>query len=167
MKPVPWRCISSWRCIGCSKCCVDYIVNIKFEDWMQITKQYGFGLAIQGLTEFYLKKGTDGRCIFQYKLPGSNWLCGIQHIKPRACKLWPFMIKSRPVYGREKEAIYTLDGKTYYVYLNANCSGISWGNPSKEFIHKIVPKFIQLSFRTIKRQVNSTSRSPFIPQRII
>ncbi len=167
MRPVPWSYVSIWNCIGCGKCCREYIVNIKFEDWMQITKRFGFGMAMPGLNEFYLKKNSDGSCVFQYRLPGLHWLCGIQHMKPKTCKLWPFMIKSVPRYGREKEAIYMLDGKTYYVYLIPDCNGILWGSPSREFTHKIMPEFIQIATGKIRRQVYSTSQSPFIAQRII
>ncbi len=134
---------------------------------MQITNRFGFGMAVPGLNEFYLKKNPDGRCVFQYKLPGSHWLCEIQHMKPRVCMLWPFMIKTKPKFGREKEAKYAINGKTYYVYINPECNGIIWGSPSNELIQKIMPEFVQLAAGTVKKQLYSTSHSPFVTQGII
>lgn len=88
-------------------------------------------------------------------------------MKPRVCMLWPFMIKTRPKFGREKEAKFAIKGKTYYVYVNPECNGIMWGSPGNELIQKIIPEFVQLATGTVKKQFYSTSHSPFVTQGII
>ena len=162
MRPVPWqRHISYWRCIACGECCKHYTVNIDFADYVRITKTYGPEVAGPGLTGCYLKKRPDGRCVFQYYMAGSHWLCGLQHMKPKVCRLWPFKVLSEPTYGREKDARYSFNDRTYYVYVDPYCRGIIWGDLSLEFIDATVPEFIQLAIGRTEKQTRSTSSLSF------
>jgi len=162
MKPSPWRYVSSWSCIACGECCKYYSVNISFAEYFRVVKMYGVGATELGLTECYLKKRLDGRCVFQYPAPGPSWLCGLQHMKPKVCKLWPFTIASRPAYGHEQKALYWYNNRSYYVYVDPKCRGILWGSPSWELVHRTIPEFIRLSSEEATDQIYSTSRSvPF------
>ncbi|WP_455364213.1 YkgJ family cysteine cluster protein [[Eubacterium] cellulosolvens] len=157
MTPIPWQAISSWNCIACGECCREYTINISINDWARITRVYGADVVKLGLTECYLRKRPDNRCIFQYLDRGGRWLCGLQHMKPSICKLWPFKIQYRPTYKREKEAEYLYKERLYYVYVDPFCRGVSYGHPSWSLKNVIIPEFIELATKGIERQVHSTS----------
>jgi len=60
-------------------------------EYAMITQKYGHDVLALGVGRAYLRRRTDGRCIFQYCESGS-WLCGLQAEKPYACKMWPFVV---------------------------------------------------------------------------
>jgi len=112
MMSIPWRYLESWNCIACGTCCKGYQVVLGFNEWVNLIRTYGVGVTQPGVNKFYLGKKGDGTCIFLYK-PFDTWLCGLQGMKPKACKLWPFKILSRPKFGRPNEAVYKYRDKNF------------------------------------------------------
>ena len=161
MFPVPWSYVENWRCINCGKCCRAYEVVLSFSEWLKLVNVYGAGVARPSLNKFYLSKRNDGSCIFLNQV-GNRYYCGLQYDKPKACKIWPFKISSRPKYGRPREAAYRYRDKTFYVYLVSSCSGIRWGTPSEEFVKAVIPEFIDIALGVREKQYYSTSRLPLL-----
>jgi len=159
--PVPWRYVENWRCINCGKCCQAYEVVLSFNEWLKLVNVYGAGIARPSLNKFYLSKRSDGSCVFLNRI-GNRYYCALQHDKPRACKIWPFKILSRPKYGRPKEAAYTYRGQVFYVYVVPSCSGIRWGTPTEEFAKAVVPEFIDIALGVREKQYYSTARLPLL-----
>ncbi|MCS7098682.1 MAG: YkgJ family cysteine cluster protein [Candidatus Methanomethyliaceae archaeon] len=152
MNPIPWRRINNWICIACGDCCKKYKVPLTAYEVAKISKIFGYKCLEPSLGCYYLKRKPDGSCIFQI----SN-ICGIQNIKPHACKLWPFMIYERAKYGYKNEAEYEYKGRTFYVYVNPYCKGITYGRPSLTFEMFVISEFIELSLESREEQVFSTS----------
>lgn len=157
MVPLPWSYVNSWYCDGCGLCCKEFDVVLRFDEWLNIIRRYGVAVTRAGLNKFYLSKKSDGSCIFLYEYMGRKF-CGLQHMKPIACKLWPFKILSRPKYGRANEAIFNYAGRRFYVYVDPFCPGIRWGKPSPELVHKVIPEFIEIALGRRVKQFYSTSR---------
>lgn len=167
MLPVPWRYIESWNCLACGTCCKGFHVVLDFPEWINIVKNYGVDFTQPGISRFYLKHKNDGTCVFLLDNYG-NWLCSLQHMKPMACKLWPFKVSDQPKYGRPSEAAYNLTNMKLFIYADPSCPGLRWGNPAHEFAHTILPEFINLATGTRKKQFYSTSRlTPSQPCRLI
>jgi Fe-S-cluster containining protein len=163
MMPVPWRCVESWNCIACGLCCHGYKVVLRFSEWVHIIRKYGMGVTQPGLSKFFLGKKGDGTCIFLSKVLNA-WFCGLQSMKPRACKLWPFKIFSRPKFGRSNEAIYKHQDKDLFVYADPACIGIRWGKPMQEFTYRILPEFVEIALGLQEKQYYSTSKILYRPQ---
>lgn len=163
MLPVPWRYIESWNCLTCGTCCKGFQVVLDFPEWISIVKTYGVDFTQPGISRFYLKHKTDGTCAFLFNNYG-NWLCSLQHMKPMACKLWPFKISDRPKYGRPGEAAYNLTSMRLFIYADPSCPGLRWGNPTLEFARTTLPEFIDLAIGTQKKQFYSTSSRLTPPQ---
>lgn len=157
MVPIPWRYVNSWGCTACGLCCKAFDVVLRFNEWLSLVRTYGVGTTTASLNKFYIKKKSNGTCIFLYKSYG-RWLCGLQHMKPLACKLWPFKILDRPKYGRPSEAFYKYRGKKLFVYIDPFCPEITWGTPSRGFAYNVVPEFIELALGLREKQVYSTSK---------
>jgi len=156
MIPLPWSYVNSWRCAGCSLCCREFSVVLKFNEWLRIIRTYGVGVTMAGLNKFYMGKKSDGSCIFLYK-PYGRWLCGLQHMKPTACKLWPFKIYMKPTYGKPEEALFNYEGRRFFVYIDPSCPEIIWGSPSSEMIYRVIPEVIEIALGIKEKQVYSTS----------
>jgi len=152
----PWKYANIWRCNGCGLCCKEFEVVLTFNEWLNITKKYGVGATRAGLNKFYMGKKSDGSCIFLYATPNGKWLCGLQHSKPLACKLWPFKVLSKPTYGHPSESIFEYNGQRFYVYIDPFCPGIRWGQPSPELVHKVIPEFIEIALGIRNTQLYST-----------
>ena len=105
MKFVPWQNIADWHCKACGYCCKLYSVVLGFTEWMQLAKTFGMETTVAGLDRFYIKRASDGSCAFLCNRT-NNYYCGLQNMKPEACKLWPFKVLSEPKYGEEKQAAY-------------------------------------------------------------
>ncbi len=160
MNPVPWRHISSWNCRACGQCCRGYDVILKYPEWVKIIQTYGIGVTRPGIDRLYLGKRPDGSCIFLYK-SFDRWLCALQDIKPKACKLWPFKIYSQPRYGRPEQASYEYMDREFFVYLDPHCKGLKFGrNPSNQLASKTIPEFMEIAWGLRDRQQYSTSRIP-------
>jgi len=85
---VPWRYIADWKCIACGKRCKAYSVVLSFPEWLKIVKNYGVDKTVSGLNKLFIKRRNDGSCVFLCKLSNTHF-CGLQFMKPKACKLWP------------------------------------------------------------------------------
>lgn len=160
MIPAPWRHVESWSCVLCGRCCKGYEVTLKFNEWANIVRTYGAEYTEPRIDRLCLKKNYDGTCVFLQKFY-DRWTCGLQHLKPRACKLWPFKIYREPKYGRPNEASYTRWERRFYVYVDPLCMGIKWGSPTKKFIYKTLPEFVEIGLGLREKQHYSTSDIPY------
>lgn len=156
MKVLPWSRVKSWQCSGCGDCC-RYTVQLSVKDWVNLTRTYGFGIAIQSIGGFYLRKTVDNVCPFLIKSQ-RRCFCSIQHMKPIACELWPFKILTKPKYGYPNEAYFKYRNQDFYIYVNPHCHGIIWGKPNADFINHILVEFINLRLGLQKKQFYSTSK---------
>lgn len=157
MLPVPWQNIESWNCTACGLCCKGYDVVLDFPEWISIVKTYGVDFTQPGISKFFLKRRNDGLCAFVCNNYGV-WLCSLQHMKPIACKLWPFKILDKPKYGRPNEALYDWNNWKLYVYADSSCIGLRWGNPNPEFANSVLPEFVDLALGRYRKQFHSTSK---------
>jgi len=157
MLPIPWRYVESWNCLACGLCCKGFDVVLDFPEWINIVKAYGVDYTQPGISRLYLRRKTDGTCVFLANYYG-NWLCSLQHMKPMACKLWPFKVSDKPRYGRPNEARYDSTNLKLYVYVDPSCVGVRWGNPDPEFISTVLPEFVDLALGERRKQFYSTAR---------
>ena len=163
---VPWQFIADWKCKGCGICCRNYSVVLNFQEWLRIIKTYSIELTASDLTKLYIKRKNDGTCSFLCDFTDPN-LCGLQHMKPEACKLWPFKILGVPRYGYPQHAAYNYRGRTLFVYADSNCNGLTFGRPSSTFASHTVKEFTEIALGFNTSQVKSTAsidpnaRSPF------
>lgn len=155
MKNVPWKYVHTWNCNFCGECCRPYIVALTTNEWTRIFQNYGLDVVQPSLEGFYLRKNTDGRCIFQYRL-GEAWLCAIQHMKPLACKLWPFRVLQAPKYGEEERAFYAYRGQRFFIYVDSLCQGLTWGRPDDSLMLRTLPEVVELKLGVREEQHYST-----------
>ncbi len=158
MRFIPWRYIADWKCSLCGDCCRLYSVVLNFPEWLRIAKTFGAEKTVAGMDRFYIKRASDGSCPFLCNLAGA-YLCGLQNMKPDACKLWPFKVFAEPRYGEEKFALYGYGEKRFFVYADSMCSGFRYGAPTWEFA-SIVKEFVELALRTRNVQHKTTSSLP-------
>jgi len=156
MKPIPWKYIKSWKCIACGACCKGFDVVLGYKEWVDIIRRYGIEVTQPGITKLYLRKRSDGSCVFLTKFY-DLWLCALQHTKPRACKLWPFKIYSEPMYGLPNQAFWDLNGKRIFVYVDPSCMGITWGNPTQEFVYRTLKEFVEIGLGLREKQFYTTA----------
>jgi len=159
VRPVPWRRVASWSCNLCGKCCREYRVVLKPEEWLKLVDIYGPEVAEVGHGKFYLRRRPDGSCIFLKKV-GGKWLCGLQDMKPKACKLWPFKVLSWPKYGRAAEAYVNYMGCPLYVYVDPFCPGLKWGSPTPAFVSTVLKETIEIALGIRTEQEHTTSKLP-------
>lgn len=164
MMPVPWRYVESWGCIACGLCCKGFDVVLNFQEWVKIIREYGVGVTSPSINRFYLKKKSDGTCVFLSNFYGKGF-CGLQNMKPLSCKLWPFKISDKPKYGRPNEAFYDYRGRKLFIYVDPSCVGIRWGNPTRDFMNTTLSEFIELSLGLREKQFYSTSPLLYPPFR--
>lgn len=157
MLPVPWRNIESWGCSACGLCCKGFDVVLDFPEWINIVKTYGVDYTQPSISRFFLKRKTDGTCVFLGNSYG-NWLCSLQSMKPIACKLWPFKVVDKPMWGRPNDALLNYNAMRLYVYADPSCVGLRWGNPNPEFTYTVLPEFIDLALGQRRKQHYSTAR---------
>jgi len=157
MLPVPWRYVESWNCSACGVCCKGFDVVLDFPEWINIVKTFGVDYTQPSISRFCLRRKTDGTCVFLANYYGS-WLCSLQHMKPIACKLWPFKISDKPKWGRPNEAIYRLNDVKLYIYVDPSCVGLRWGNPTPRFTNAVLPEFIDIALGQRQKQFYSTAR---------
>jgi Fe-S-cluster containining protein len=163
MMPIPWRYVESWNCIACGICCKGYQVVLGFNEWVNLVRTYGVGVTHPGIDKFYLGKKGDGTCLFLYKF-FDTWLCGLQDTKPKACKLWPFKILSKPEFGRSNEAVYKYGNRNFFVYVDPSCIGMRWGKPTPEFTYRTLTELVEIATGLREKQYYSTSRISYRPQ---
>jgi len=157
---VPWRHIADWRCIACGNCCRAYSVVLGFNDWLKIVRSYGVEQTVPGLDKLFIKRRSDGSCSFLYKV-SNTYLCGLQHMKPKACKLWPFRVLSRPKYGYAREAVYNYGGTSFFIYADSACSGLVYGKPRQDFTVHTLREFLEIALEHRKSQVKTTANIGF------
>jgi Fe-S-cluster containining protein len=157
MLPIPWKYVQDWNCTACGLCCKGFDVVLDFPEWMNIIKVYGVSFTEPGISRFYLKRKSDGTCVFLCNFYG-RWFCALQRMKPVACKLWPFKISDKPKYGRPNEAVYNYGEKRLYVYVDQSCPGLQWGYPAQSFMNETINEFVDLALGLRQKQFYSTSR---------
>jgi len=165
MTPVPWSWVRSWYCSNCGLCCREFEVVLRFDEWLRMVQRYGVGVTKAGLDKFYMGKKDDRTCLFLYNSLG-RWFCGLQHMKPVACRLWPFKISNRPTYGRPKEAVFNYGEKQVFVYIDPICPEIAWGQPSPQMLYRVIPELVEIAMGIREKQVYSTS-SIYPPHRFV
>lgn len=154
---VPWRKISSWRCLACGICCSRFKVPLRSYEYARIFQIFGSEvIRLHHSGKPYLKK-SNGSCVFQ----DTSGLCLLQPLglKPVACKLWPFAVRQRKIEGKHnREAAFHHKEKKYYVYVKPSCPGINQGRPPQltSTLHEIV----EISLNPTKPQENTTSKHP-------
>jgi len=127
------------------------------DEYVKVANVYGPGVFEFGVGKVYLKNGREDRCVFQRPLMG-RWLCTIQGMKPTACRNFPFQIHHKPVYPRGDNSSYTLNGQTYYIYLDPDCGGIVPGQPTERFWKYVLPEILQSGLGQSGKQKYSTSK---------
>jgi Fe-S-cluster containining protein len=131
-------------------------VVLRFSEWLNLVRSYGIGVTRTNLQNFSIQKKRDGSCFFSYFFNG-RWSCGLQNMKPMACKLWPFKIVGRPKYGRSNEAFFSHNKEKFFVYIDSFCPEIKWGPPTDNISKKLIPEFIEIALGKKKKQKYSTS----------
>lgn len=154
---IPWRHITNWRCTTCGNCCKLYSVVLSFPEWLNISQKFGAQNTVAGLNNLFLKRTDDGACAFLCRFAGT-YLCGLQNIKPNACKIWPFKVLAEPKYGNAKQAAFEFAGKQLYIYADSMCEGLRYGSPSWEFQSLVLKEFAGIALGAYKQQHNTTRR---------
>jgi len=157
MKPIPWKYVKFWNCIACGACCKGFDVILGYKEWVNIIRRYGIEVTLPGITRLYLRKRIDGSCVFLSRFSGM-WLCTLQHMKPRACKLWPFKIYNEPKYGRPHQAVYTFDSRRFFIYVDPSCMGLTWGDPTPEFTYGTLREFVEIALGLCEKQFHTTAQ---------
>jgi len=155
--PLPWSRVKSWECLACGECCKEFDILLGPDEHANIVKIYGEDVTRRVVNKFYLKRRSNGTCLFLYK-HNRIWLCKLQHMKPRACKLYPFEVYHSPKFGNSTEAIYRYGDKEFFVYVYPMCMGLRWGKPTPEYAQKTIPEFIEIAEGLQQEQKYSTAK---------
>jgi len=158
---VPWRYIADWKCTACGLCCKAYSVVINFQEWLKIVNNYGVEKTASGLNKLFIKRKSDGSCIFLYNFLNTH-ICGLQYMKPKACKLWPFKILSKPEFGYEKEAEYSFGENKLFVYADSTCNGLKYGTPKWEFAGRTLKEFVEIALGIRSQQYKTTAEINYL-----
>ncbi len=164
MIPISWKQVKSWHCINCGKCCRGYQVVLQFNEWVNLIRNYGVTTTKPVLNMLCLERKSDGTCFFLNRFL-DTYICGLQHNKPKACKLWPFKIFSKPKFGRPREAFYRYHNRNFFIYVDSECAGLNFGKPIPEFAYKTLPEFIEIALGLREKQLNSTAKINLVPTR--
>jgi len=156
MQFIPWQYVADWKCISCGTCCRLYSVVIDFREWLGIIKNYGIEHTVSGLDKLFINRRTDGSCFF-LKNCSNICLCELQHMKPRACQLWPFKVLPRPQYGSASDALYVYHGKPVFIYADPMCRGLKLGKPTLEFANYTVGEFVEIAAGIRGQQFRTTA----------
>lgn len=155
MLVVPWKYIAGWKCTACGECCKAYSVVISFQEWLKIVRNYGVEKTVSDLNKLFIKRSNDGSCAFLCNLFDMH-LCGLQHMKPKACKLWPFKVLSKPEFGYINEASYNYGENELFVYADSTCRGLRYGNPTWDFTSHTLREFVEIASGLRTEQYKST-----------
>jgi len=153
---VPWRYIADWKCTRCGDCCRLYSVVINFHEWLRIVKSYGVEHTAAGLDKLFIRRRSDGSCVFLQSSSGVNF-CTLQRTKPRACQLWPFKVLAKPEFGNANEAVFPCAESKLFVYADPLCPGISYGSPTLEFVSFTLREFVEIALGVRTYQLKTTS----------
>jgi len=160
MQFVPWQCISNWKCTACGYCCKLYSVVLNFPEWLRIIKTFGAETTVAGLDRLYIKRVDDGSCAFLCHF-ANTYFCGLQQMKPGACKLWPFKVLTEPKYGQANHALFNYGGRRLFIYADAMCPGLRYGSPTWEFNFSTLREFVELALGTREVQCKTTRNLSF------
>jgi len=135
-------------------------------EYVKILNEFGLSALKFSLGQICLNKRFDNRCVFQYRR-GLEWLCGLQKDKSISCKLWPFVVFTRPKYGRASESTYKYHESKYYIYVYPQCQGLTYCCSSPHLL-RVLSEVIEIWDGMRKDQFYSTSRtlsssSPVLP----
>ncbi|MCX8189192.1 MAG: YkgJ family cysteine cluster protein [Nitrososphaeria archaeon] len=125
VKPIAWRFAGSWSCIRCGKCCM-LQVPVKIGEALFYQRKFGSNVLEYFNKGFHIRKNENKYCVFLELVKGKAF-CNIYSFRPRACILYPFYIYKKPFYGEEDRAKFTLFDEEYYVYIDAECTGVNRG----------------------------------------
>ena len=158
MQFVPWRYITDWKCTACGECCKFYSVVLNFHEWLKIVKNYGVEQTISGLDKLFIKRRNDGKCTFLYQLSNMH-LCGLQHMKPKACKLCLLKFLANP----SLDTVSYTHLRAHETGRNADhvCNGLRFGNPSWEFANRTLKEFIEIAMGVRSEQYKTTADMAF------
>ena len=162
---VPWSQVQSWTCEACGECCKWFTVPINTYEYAKLCRIYGFEAFEFREGKIWLRKRSDKRCVFTFPRDG-KWLCGLQGDKPHVCRMWPFTVTDRSIYGREDRARFKGSGWTGYVYVDPRCRRITYGKPAAHFVTNVVEEFVQMAMRRIDEQNYSTAKGSFASKRL-
>lgn len=154
---VPWRQIANWRCTACGDCCKYYGVVLKFPEYLSIIRNFGPEKAVAGVERLYIKRRDDGTCSFLCHFL-DNYVCGLQSMKPDACKIWPFKIFLEARFGEPDQAVFEYHERKLYVYADSNCPGLKLGLPTWEFAFQTLREFIDLAIGSQRVQHRTTGK---------
>ncbi|MGA2682962.1 MAG: YkgJ family cysteine cluster protein [Candidatus Bathyarchaeia archaeon] len=157
MQFIPWQNIADWHCKACGYCCKLYSVALNFPEWLRLTKTFGVETTITGIDRFYIKRAGDGSCTFLCN-DANNYFCGLQNMKPDACKIWPFKVLTEPKYGEAKQATYDYRGFRFYIYGDDMCCGLRFGTPTWDFQHTTIREFAEIALG-LRNVQNKTTRT--------
>jgi Fe-S-cluster containining protein len=155
MQFVPWQNVADWHCKACGYCCKLYSVVLSFPEWLNITQTFGTETTIAIIDRFFIKRVNDGDCAFLCS-DSKNYYCGLQNMKPDACKIWPFKILSESKYGEANQAAYDYRGVRFYIYADTMCSGLRYGTPTWEFRNLKIKEFTELALGLRQDQCKTT-----------
>ena len=155
-KLIPWRLVHDWVCQACGECCKHYIVELTPHEYAKIVQTYGYSPVTVSLGKMYLKRRADGSCFFLHEVGGRN-LCGLQPIKPKACKLWPFQVFEHPSFGYPELSSYRYGRREFHVYVVPRCKGLYYGEPSHRLKKKVIPEILEIWLGLKVNQKYSTS----------
>jgi Fe-S-cluster containining protein len=157
MQFVPWQHIADWKCTACGYCCKLYSVVLNLPEWLQIIRTFGVEKTVAGLDRLYIKRADDGSCTFLCHFANA-YFCGLQHMKPGACKLWPFKVLTEPRYGQANGALFNYDGRRLFIYADSMCPGLRYGTPTWEFNFSTLKEFVELALGKRQEQCKTTSK---------
>jgi len=156
MRNLPWSEVSSWHCNSCGICCKNYAVVLGFPEWLNIVKNFGVEYTAPTISKFSMRRRLDGTCVFLRKVVDSSF-CSLQHMKPQACKLWPFKVLSKPKFGSASRAVYHYQAQRLFIYADPVCPGLRRGVPTQEFAYSVIPEFIEIALGVRQKQLRTTS----------
>ncbi len=156
MRYLPWREVSSWRCNLCGICCRYYTVILGFPEWLNIVKSFGVEYTAPAISKLSVRRRIDGTCVFLHKVADFSF-CSLQHMKPQACKLWPFKVLSKPKFGSASRAVYYHQAQKLFIYTDPACPGLRRGVPTQEFAHSVIPEFVEIALGVRQKQLKTTS----------
>lgn len=160
MQYVPWQYVADWKCISCGDCCRLYSVVIDFAEWLGIVKNYGVEHTVSCLDKLYISKKNDGSCSFLNNSSNVSF-CRLQHMKPRACKIWPFKVLSKPRHGYPRESLYLYRGRQLFLYADPMCKGLRLGKPTFEFANFTLMEFVEIAAQIRNNQLRTTAHADF------
>jgi Fe-S-cluster containining protein len=134
---------------------------LNFHEWLKIVKNYGIEATDSNLNKLFIKRKSDGSCAFLHSIYSMH-LCGLQQTKPKACKLWPFKIVSKPLYGYTVDASYDYGENRLFVYVDSACSGLKYGSPTWEFNNLVVKEFVEIALGSRTAQYKTTGNLGFL-----